>query len=152
MPKPTPIEIQQKLLDGLREATSDARAALKDLARARKEVLDLIDTVPERVDREFGNMVKAELDNIGKRTGQAIEHSEKRIERRLNNVLNIILGTPDPDQQDEKMLRAAERTRAALIAAGQHWQQTAVPVGMRKPTAIPRYERLVDRKDGQNNG
>lgn len=142
MPKPDQAEAFEKLLADLKQATTEARQTLKDLRGALREANDVIHTVPERVDREFGNQVKAELDSIAKRTAQAIRETETRIRKRLDGVLNVALGTPDPDEQDELMRRAAERTRDALMAVRHH------PDQLMPPPAFHRLRRVIRPQAG----
>ncbi|MGR6922610.1 hypothetical protein ACU635_50865 [[Actinomadura] parvosata] len=83
------------LNEELRELIREGHALLKDMRAEKREIKQLLDGIPARVDARIEDQVKAGLETLGKETRAAMDASVAKVAAEFDRLEAILTGT-DP--------------------------------------------------------
>jgi hypothetical protein len=135
MAKQDPNETAILIMSELREVIADGHGLLRDLERQRRIIQDLIDEIPQRVDREVGEQIGRAAQTIQGSVQDAIAEATKAVRERIDRLAATFLG-------------ADRRARAAglpsLEEVAQHvgrWEPGSAILGNAMPKPKPLKRR-----------
>jgi cell division septum initiation protein DivIVA len=85
------IEKLEQAAERLREETREANSATKALRAARKEVEDLIKTIPKRVEETIGEAITEGLDSYAESLGKATSDAHDHVMEEFKRMSNIMM-------------------------------------------------------------
>lgn len=111
------------LAEDLRAATREAREALSDLRRERREVEALIRSAGRDAVARLGQTVAEGLNQYHAALAAAIDVAEARVDKRFQTIVDILTG------EDRKSRRRGKKTLTQLAHEHVAREGPAAPVG-----------------------
>lgn len=99
------MEDTVRLVEELRVATREAHEVLKDLKRARRELVELVETKATDV---FNGVVRAEVQELTTAIKKATNEATAKVFKRFDKITALITGDDLKEPSLEEILRVRE--------------------------------------------